>query len=109
MTLTAGKQPRLYKDDPILGPAYLKFCLQRGNAKMRGIEWRFTFDEWWAWWQIDNRWSRRGNKPEDLCMARKGDVGPYSLANVECLTFRENLKAIRPNGRLPPRLIDRKP
>ncbi len=97
---TEPKQPRLHKGDPILGPAYVKFCHQKANAKMRGIEWRFTFDEWWAWWQVDDRWPRRGNKPESLCMARKGDQGPYSPDNVYVTTFRGNLRDLHVNGRV---------
>jgi hypothetical protein len=103
MMQTEPKQPRLYKSDPILGPAFVKFCHQRANAKMRGIEWDFTFEEWWAWWQIDNRWAQRGNKPESLCMARRGDLGAYSPGNVYCSTFRENLKDAHVNGRIPRR------
>ena len=92
--------PRLHKNDPVLGPAYVKFCHQKANAKARGIEWLMSFDEWWAWWQVDGRWARRGNKPDDFCMARKGDAGPYSLGNVFLATFRENCRDMHVNGRV---------
>lgn len=63
---------------------------QRQAAKKRGIPFLFTRDEWWAWWQVDGRWDRRGSRAHNLCMARKGDVGPYSAENVYPATMAEN-------------------
>ena len=61
---------------------------QRNNAKSRGIDWQFTYDEWIAWWgtDIDNR----GRKADSLQMGRKGDTGPYSPDNVKKITCVEN-------------------
>ena len=77
-------------------PERAAFHAQRGNAKRRGIAWEFTFDEWWAWWQTDGRWERRGSRTGKLVMARFGDVGPYSPDNVRPLTPAENTRDRRP-------------
>jgi hypothetical protein len=66
------------------------FQHQRYGAKKRGIPFLFTRDEWWAWWQVDGRWERRGRFGHNLCMARKGDVGPYSAENVYPATMADN-------------------
>ena len=61
---------------------------QKACAKHRGIEWLFTYEEWIGWWGDD--WSRRGKGANDLCMARIGDTGPYSIDNVVKATNAEN-------------------
>jgi hypothetical protein len=45
------------------------FSVQKRNAKKRGIPFLFTFQEWWAWWQIDNRWENRGMGRDKFVMA----------------------------------------
>jgi hypothetical protein len=78
------------------------FRSQRNGAKQRGIPFDFTIEEWWDWWQVDDRWSRRGRNESDLVMARTGDKGPYSLANVYCSTHAENRRVGRkPIGERP--------
>lgn len=47
------------------------FSIQKRNAKQRGIPFLFTFQEWWAWWQIDNRWENRGMGRDKFVMARR--------------------------------------
>jgi hypothetical protein len=63
---------------------------QRKMAKYRGISWEFTFETWVAWWLTENRWFTRGNGRDQTCMARIGDVGPYSPSNVVHATNAEN-------------------
>jgi len=79
-------------------PAWEAYRAQKDSAKRRGIPFLFTPEEWWDWWQVDNRWERRGMGADALVMARKGDQGPYSADNVDCLTHAQNLQAI-PKGR----------
>src|SRR6516162_4390450 len=44
-------------------------------------------------------WSeKRGRGKSEYVMARKGDIGPYSPENVECLTNTQNHQARHPNG-----------
>lgn len=61
-------------------------------AEMRGISWEFTFPEWMAVWEEAGGLHLRGRRPADLCMARNGDAGPYSRANVTIKTTRENIQ-----------------
>ena len=67
-----------------------KWRVQKSGATRRGIEWHFSFEEWMAWWGDDIL--RRGNKSNDLVMARSGDVGPYHPTNVRKATVAENTK-----------------
>ena len=68
------------------------YCAHRAGARRRGIEFLFTLPEWWAWWQLDGRWSRRGLGAQSLVMARRGDLGPYCASNVYPATHAENLR-----------------
>lgn len=76
-----------------------EFMTQRRTARRRGIRFEFTFVGWWAWWQVDGRWARRGRESGGLVMARKGDVGPYSPENVYCATHAENVKDLPPGAK----------
>lgn len=62
---------------------------QKNNAQKRGIDFLFSFDEWVEWWGDD--FDKRGCKLGELVMARAGDCGPYSPANVHKATCSENL------------------
>lgn len=72
------------------------FRAQRQSAARRGIPFLFALTEWWAWWQVDDRWARRGMGSHALVMARNGDVGPYSAENVRCITHAENMAEVPP-------------
>jgi len=63
---------------------------QRSNAGFRGVAWEITFPEWVAVWVASGRWAQRGKTTGCYCMARHGDVGPYSVANVSILPVRLN-------------------
>lgn len=65
--------------------------MQKSAAKRKGIPFELSFEEWWAWWQVDDRWSRRGNAPESFVMARFKDIGPYAAWNIYCTTKAGNL------------------
>jgi hypothetical protein len=68
----------------------VKFGTQKQNARKRGIEFNFSYEEWINWWgtDIDNRGKGKGK----LVMARIGDQGPYHPNNVVKLTQEENLR-----------------
>ena len=87
--------------EPTIHPkARIAFNAHRSGAKKRGIEFLFTFDEWWAWWQIDGRWARRGSHQDQLVMARIGDGGAYEPGNVQCITNTQNGRDWSPEKRL---------
>ena len=66
------------------------YSVQKRKAKQRGIEWLFTFDEWWELWQASGKWEQRG--PQGYVMCREGDTGPYSSANCRIDTCQNNAK-----------------
>ena len=59
-----------------------KINTHKGNAKRRGIEFLFTFAQWWKVWEASGKWKKRGNRKGKFCMCRRGDTGPYSAGNV---------------------------
>lgn len=68
---------------------FRKYQYQKRNARTRGIEWAFTFGEWWSVWERSGKWERRG-RGQGFCMARYGDTGPYSADNVYICTISQN-------------------
>jgi predicted transcriptional regulator len=73
---------------------FLRYTEQRRNARVRKIPWRMTFAEWWGIWQTSGKWTARG-RGNGYCMARRGDVGPYAVGNVEIITTKENSRQAR--------------
>lgn len=68
------------------------FTAHKSNAKMRGVEFLFTFEQWRDWWIATGKWELRGRGYGKYCMRRHGDVGPYSIDNVFCGTNEENVR-----------------
>lgn len=71
-------------------PAKAAFNAQKGHAKVRGIDFLFTFEEWLDWWG-DDLHVNRGITKGKLVMARFNDEGPYHPSNVKKITTEENL------------------
>lgn len=67
-----------------------RFYQHKTNAERRGVEFNFTFDEWFKMWGDSGKWDERGTGPEKYCMARHNDIGPYSIDNVSIQTNKEN-------------------
>jgi len=70
-----------------------KFIEHKYAARRRGIDFKFTFEEWVAWWEmhLGPDWlEKRGCKKGQYVMARNGDVGPYETRNVKCITCQDN-------------------
>jgi hypothetical protein len=67
-----------------------EFNGQKNNAKARGIEFLFTYEQWFDWWVVSGKLKQRGKGRGKYCMMRKGDVGPYSIDNVFCGTNERN-------------------
>ena len=70
-----------------LASAYRKQVI---HAETRGIAWEFTFESWLKVWVDSGRLKQRGRGPGKFCMARNGDVGPYSPENVSIKAQEEN-------------------
>jgi hypothetical protein len=72
---------------------YLKAYTQhKSNAKTRGVEFLFTFEQWRDWWIATGKWEQRGRGRGKYCMRRHGDIGPYSIDNVFCGTNEDNVR-----------------
>ena len=67
-----------------------RFNQHKANAERRGVEFNFTFDEWFKMWGDSGKWDERGTGSDKYCMARHSDSGPYSIDNVSIQTNREN-------------------
>lgn len=67
-----------------------QFLGQKHNAKLRGIEFLFTYEEWLNWWIATGKLEQRGKGRGKYCMMRKNDIGPYSIDNVFCGTIEQN-------------------
>lgn len=69
-----------------------QYSVHKHNAKVRGVEFQLTFEQWWAVWQNSKRWGARGNRHGRYVMCRCGDEGPYALSNVYIGLFERNFK-----------------
>lgn len=71
-------------------PYRSKFRSHRYNAKIRGIPFLFSFEEWLAIWQNSGHLHQRGCKRGQYVMARFGDKGPYAIGNVKIVLSNTN-------------------
>ena len=73
-----------------------QFQFQRWNASKRtdrlgnAIEWNLTFEQWLQTWVDSGHYFERGVGAGKYVMSRKGDLGPYSLDNIEIKLASEN-------------------
>lgn len=75
--------------------AKTRFNNHRQTAKCRGIEFKFSFDEWYSWWLangVDKNYPTQAKGGKQPCMCRYGDMGPYEIANVFCGTNSQNVR-----------------
>lgn len=70
-------------------------------AEMRQIEWRITFPQWCAAWEVSGKFPQRGRGSASYCMSRIGDRGAYAADNVRIVTNRKNIQDGYDNRRLP--------
>lgn len=79
-----------YKHFRSLTPSPTSLYLHQKNAAERvGIRWKFTFLEWWEFWNKSGRWERRGRGQGTYCMTRKDYTGPFSIDNVHIMATTE--------------------
>jgi hypothetical protein len=74
-----------------------KYAKQKYLAKKRGIDWQFDFDSWLKLWMESGKWEMRGSGRGKYVMARKGDLGPYSVENVEIILGEKNSRDMHLN------------
>lgn len=78
-------------DTPQMRANKLAFQRQRSAASHRGIEWKFSFEEWLKVWQESGHLHERGRLRGQYQMSRNGDVGPYAPYNVRIVPISVNL------------------
>ena len=74
-----------------------RFNKQKNTAGDRGIEWLLSFEQWLSIWVESGHLCERGLGKNRFVMARRGDVGPYSVSNVFICTHSENSRDARQN------------
>lgn len=67
-----------------------KYHCQRQSAIMRGIDWHFTFEDWYQLWLDSGHIHERGRTIGKYCMSRYKDEGPYSPTNVFIQLWTQN-------------------
>ena len=82
--------PRQRWKDPVFVDMRTKFHSHKGNAKVRGVPFLLSFDEWRTLWLDSGKWSQRGARRGQYVMARYGDRGPYAVGNVRICLSGEN-------------------
>jgi hypothetical protein len=88
-------------DTPWIKELKRAFYSHRQNAHTRNIPWELTFAQWLQIWVESGHLAERGLGHNKYCMARNGDIGPYSITNVKIVTTDENLYDRVINNRLP--------
>ena len=63
---------------------------QKKHAKERGIDWKFTYEEWLEMWLVSGKWYERGKGRGKYQMCRYGDEGCYSKINCYIGTMEQN-------------------
>ena len=69
----------------------IAYTSQKHTARKRDIPFLLSFEEWVDIWQSSGKLAERGRGSDKYCMARHGDIGPYSINNVSIITNHENL------------------
>lgn len=72
-----------------------KYWRQKDNARMRGVPFELTFEEWWDIWVRSGHWFERGNRKGKFMMCRVSDYGAYRVGNVYIAKLEQNVYANR--------------
>ena len=76
---------------PYKDPLRRRYSMQKSGARVRGIEFRLSYEQWLAIWTESGHLDERGRGPAKYCMARCGDRGAYEVGNVKIITLIENV------------------
>lgn len=89
-TANPGEHVRRISEWNAKNPLRKGYWDHKSRARRRNIAFLLTFDEWAEIWVKSGKFEQRGGGPDNYCMARYGDVGPYAVGNVRICTRREN-------------------
>jgi len=68
------------------------FYQQRSAAKIRGIPFLLTFNEWYSIWLDSGYFEQRGRNKHQYVMSRLNDKGAYQAGNVKIQLHSDNTK-----------------
>lgn len=68
-----------------------KYKIQKRRAKLRGVPWELTFEQWALIWVTSGKWTERGTRKDGYVMARFKDKGAYAIGNVEIIRHLDNV------------------
>ena len=71
-------------------PEKYAYQRQKYHAKLRGMPFMLTFQEWCAIWHDSGKFAERGCRKGQYVMARFCDKGGYESGNVRIITCGEN-------------------
>jgi len=80
-----------HKKDRMKNKLKTAYSDQKSNARMRGIGFNISFEEWLDIWVSSGHLQDRGRGSKKYCMARIGDLGNYEIGNVYISTGRDNV------------------
>lgn len=76
---------KIYKIPNSQRQSYKKFCDLKKDYKRLGVEFKFTYEDWLAWWaQYPD--VRRGNTRDGFSMVRINPNGPFCRENVHLVS-----------------------
>lgn len=75
---------------PHKDPLRRRYSMQKYGARLRGIEFLLSYEQWLAIWTESGHLDERGRGPAKYCMARYGDRGAYEVGNVKIITLIDN-------------------
>jgi hypothetical protein len=64
----------------------------KGNAKIRGVPFLLSFEEWQQIWERSGKWHLRGKGEGKYQMARFFDRGGYEVGNVRIILHETNCR-----------------
>jgi hypothetical protein len=64
--------------------------MAKAQAAFRDEPWDLTFEEYCFLWK--DHWEDRGRQPDNVCMTRKDDEGPWDKHNTEIVTRKEHFQ-----------------
>ncbi len=67
-------------------------CKNRTDTSGNPIEFRLSFDEWFAIWQASGKLEQRGRCVGQYCMSRVNDTGHYEVGNVFIQQHSNNIR-----------------
>lgn len=62
------------------------FSKQRCNAKLLGVQWNLSFEDWKEVWDLSGKWDKYGKGLDKFMMFRVDTTKPWELKNIKITT-----------------------